>query len=117
VQNDLLKLLKTVLQDEIHKTFTPDLVKSAVIKVIENVDSSVELKLSEDFEKELAEYVQKHLQKSDHLVSITKDNSILKGFSITKTDQGWSYHITPEEVAEILNGHLSKRWINILKSK
>lgn len=117
VQNDLLKLLKTVLQDEINKAFTPDLIKSAVIKVIENVNSSVELKLPEDFEKELAEYVQKHLQTSGNLVTITKDDSILKGFSVTKTDQGWSYHITPQEVAEILNGHLSNRWINVLKSK
>ena len=117
VQNDLLKLLKTVLQDEINKAFTPDLIKSAVIKVIENVNSSVELKLPEDFEKELAEYVQKHLQTSGNLVTITKDDSMLKGFSVTKTDQGWSYHITPQEVAEILNGHLSNRWINVLKSK
>ncbi len=117
VQNDLLKLLKTVLQDEINKAFTPDLIKSAVIKVIENVNSSVELKLPEDFEKELAEYVQKHLQTSGNLVTITKDDSMLKGFSVTKTDQGWSYHITPQEVAEILNGQLSNRWINVLKSK
>jgi len=116
VQNDLLKLLKAVLSTEVEKTFTPDLVKSTVLKIIENVDGTVEIKLPEATEKELATYVQQQLQASNGLVSITKDKSILKGFTVTKTDQGWSYHITPEEVSEILNTHLSEKWVNILKN-
>ncbi|UMB62031.1 hypothetical protein MHL31_07510 [Lutibacter sp. A80] len=117
VQNDLLKLLKTVLSNKVTKTFTPDLVKSTVLKIIENADSSVEVKLSEDLKKELAGYIQQELQASKSLVSITKDNSILKGFTVTKTDQGWSYNITPDEVSEILNDHLSSKWVDILKNK
>lgn len=117
VQNDLLKLFKSVLEREVHATFTPDLLKSAITKVIENVGSEIELKLPENVEQELADHIHQRLQKSDSLVSLIKDDTILHGFSITKTDQGWSYHITPEEVAGLLNAHLSGKWVNILKNE
>lgn len=115
VQNDLLKLFGAVLEREVHGAFTPGLIKSAIVKVIENVGSEVELKLPADLEQELADYIHRHLQTSDGLVSITKDDNMLNGLSIVKTDQGWSYHISPEEVAELLNNHLSGKWANILK--
>ncbi|MGB5819191.1 MAG: hypothetical protein WBG90_06865 [Saonia sp.] len=116
VQNDLLKLFEVLLEREIRTAFTPDLIKSAILKVIENVGGEVELKLPADVEQDLADHIQQRLQTSNDLVSITKDEHMLHGFSIVKTAQGWSYHISPEEVAELLNTHLGKRWSYILKN-
>ncbi|RKN79676.1 hypothetical protein [Ulvibacterium marinum] len=117
VRNDLLKLLGAVLEREIETALTPDLLEEAVLKVIENVGSGVTLKLPENAEAKLVDRIQKRLQTSDTLASISKDATILNGFSITKTDQGWSYHISSEEVAELLNVHLSPKWVQILKNE
>lgn len=116
-QNDLLKLLKALLEQELETNFTPDLMEKAVLKVVENVGSGVTLVLPKNMETKLAEKIQKRLQASNNLVSITTDTTLLHGFSITKTDQGWSYHISPKEVAELLNAHLSPKWVNILKNE
>lgn len=117
VRNNLLELFRAVLEKEIHRTFTPDLVKSAVMKVIENIGGEVELKFPEALEQELADYIHQRLQTSDDLVSITRDDSILAGFSITKTNEGWSYRISPEEVAELLQPHLIGKWVDVLKNE
>ncbi|WP_303315765.1 hypothetical protein Q4Q34_14180 [Flavivirga abyssicola] len=117
LQNSLLKLFGAVLEKEVHKVFTPDLLKSAVVKVIENIGSGIELKLSEDFEQALADHIHQHLKTSKDFVSITKADNMLNRLSIIKTDEGWSYHISPEEVAALLNTHLSGKWMNILKNE
>lgn len=116
VRNDLLKLFQVVLEKEIRRDFTPDLLKSAVVKVIEHIGSDVELKLPEEFEQELADHIHQRLQSSSP-VSIIKEDSALKELTITKTDQGWSYRISPEEIAELLKSHLIGRWVHILKNE
>lgn len=117
VRNNLLQLFGAVLEKEIHNAFTPDLVKSAVVKVIENIGSDITLKLPGAFEQELADYIHQRLQTSDKLVSIIGDDSILAGFSITNTDEGWSYRISPEEIAELLQPHLIEKWVDVLKTE
>jgi hypothetical protein len=47
---------------------------------------------------------------------ILKKNNLLSGFSISKTDEGWSYEITTEEIADLLNQHLSPKWVELLKN-
>jgi hypothetical protein len=117
VRNDLLKIFQVVLEKEIQKEFTPDLIKTAITKVIENIGSDVELKLPQEFRKELADYIHSRLKSSEKLLSIMEDNSVLTGFSITKKQQGWSYTVSPEEVAEALKNHLNNNWINILQKE
>ena len=115
VRNELLHTFQSILEAETRKEFTPDLLKTAIVKVIEDIGGDVELKLSPEFSEELADYIHDRLKSSEKLVSIAKDNTILNGFSIAKKDLGWSYTVSPEEVAEALNKHLNKRWVNILK--
>ena len=117
VRNDLLKIFQVVFEKEIRNEFAPDLIKTAITKVIENVGGEVELKISKELSKELADYIHNRLKSSEKLLSIIEDNSVLHGFSITKKDQGWSYTISPEEVAEALKNHLNNNWINILKNE
>lgn len=117
VRNELLRMFRAVLEAETRKEFTPDLLKTAIVKVIENIGRDVELKLSPEFLKELADYIHGRLKSSDQLVSIMEDNSTLKGFSITQKKEGWSYTISPEEVAEALQNQLSNNWVNILKKE
>jgi F0F1-type ATP synthase membrane subunit b/b' len=114
VKNDLLKLFEAVFEREVKQSFTPDLIKTAVLLVIDNIGNDIELKLPEDVEQELLDAIYEQLQVSDYSKSILKEKNLLKGFSITKTDQGWSYEITPQEIANILNEYLSQNWINIL---
>ena len=102
VRNELLNIFSAVLETEIKREFTPDLLKTAIIKVVENIGSDVELKLSKAFSEELADYIHKHLISGETLVSLVEDNSVLQGFTITNNQQGWSYTISTEEVTEAL---------------
>lgn len=117
VRNDLLKMLKVALENEVEINFTPDLIENAILKVIGNVGSGTTLKLPEEMEAKLAEKIRKRLQELDNLDAISTDTTLLKGFVISKTDQGWSYRISPEEVAELLNEHLSPKWVAMLKNQ
>lgn len=116
LRNDLLRLFNSVLKKEINRDFTPDLLKSAIVKVVENIGSDVELKMPEDFTRDLADYIHQRLQASSP-VSIIQEDSLLKQVTITKTDQGWSYQISPEEIAELLHSHLIGKWVSILKNE
>ncbi|PRX55415.1 hypothetical protein [Flagellimonas meridianipacifica] len=116
VRNDLLRLLKVVLQQEVESSFTPELIENAVLKVIENVGSGSALQLAESMETKLAENICKRLQSNSNISEITKDSNLLIGFVVTKTKEGWSYEITPEEVTELLNKHLGPRWALMLKN-
>ncbi len=117
VRHDVLQLLGAVLENEVEAAFTPSLIEKVVLKIADNLDSGVSLKLPDTLEKDLAAQIWKRLQASDNLITISKDSSLNKGVSIVKTDQGWSYHISPEEVTELLHAHLSPRWIQILKNE
>jgi vacuolar-type H+-ATPase subunit E/Vma4 len=115
VRNDLLKLLKNLLEQEVEDNFTPDLMEKAILIIMENMGSGTELRLSEDMESELAEKVRRRLQQSNTSNSISMDSALLTGFSVAKTDEGWSYHISSKELTDLLNDHLSPKWIEILE--
>lgn len=117
VRNELLNVFQAVLETETRREFTPDLLKTAILKVVENIGGDVELKLSSKDTEELADYIQSRLKSSERVVAIMEDKSNLDGFTITKKKEGWSYTITPEEVAEGLRKHLNKNWLEILKKE
>lgn len=117
VRNELLHIFQLALESEIHQEFTPDLMKSAIEKVIDNIGTDVELLLSNDDAKELSNYIHTRINSSIDIVSIIEDSEVLKGFTITKKNQGWSYTISPEEIAEALKKHLNKNWRNILQKE
>jgi V/A-type H+-transporting ATPase subunit E len=117
VRNELIEMFDAVLKAEVNKEFSPELLKSTIIKVIENIGGDVDVRLSSENSKELAEYIHARLQSTDQIASIVEDNTVLKGFSISHKTEGWSYDITPEEVAESLRAHLNTNWLNILKKE
>jgi vacuolar-type H+-ATPase subunit H len=117
VRNELLNVFQAVLETEIRREFTPDLLKTAILKVVENIGGDVELKLPSKDAKELAEYVQSRLKSSEKVVAIMEDKSNLDGFTIAKKKEGWSYSVTPEEVTEGHKKHLNKNWLEILKQQ
>jgi V/A-type H+-transporting ATPase subunit E len=115
VRNELLQMFQAVLEAETRQEFKPDLVKSAIVKVIENIGSEVELNLSPEFSQELSSYIHSQLKSSDTPVKVVENNTILKGFSIAQKDQGWTYTITAEEVAAALQNYLNPNWVKILQ--
>jgi V/A-type H+-transporting ATPase subunit E len=117
VRNALLQLFQRVLEAETRREFTPDLMKTAIAKVIDNIDGAVEVTLAPEFAQELAEYLHARLQSSDEWVTIAAGNATLQGFSIAKKDQGWSYTISPEEVAAALQNYLNPNWVKIMQQE
>jgi len=115
VQNDLRKLFGSVLERDIQSAFDGDLLKKAILQVLDNIDSEVTIQLPPDLEDELTDFIQKQVQSSGDLAEVTTDDSLVRGFSIKKTDQGWSYQVTPEEVSAILTDHLSHKWASIIQ--
>lgn len=116
LRNDILSLFGSVLEQEIHKQFTPDLLKSAVVPLIQNIGSDVELSLPADFKEELASYIHKQLKESD-IQTLIKEGSTLSRLTITQKEQGWSYDISPDEIAQLLKSHLIGKWTDILKKE
>ena len=114
IKNDLLELFKAVLEKEIEKTFTSEMMISVVEKVVNTVGKDVTLKLPADMEQNVVDAIQKQVQTSGSSISILRDRELFSGLSIFKNEEGWSYQITPQEVAELLNTFLSKKWIEIL---
>jgi vacuolar-type H+-ATPase subunit E/Vma4 len=117
VQNDLRKLFASVLERDIQSAFDTDLMKKAVLRVLENLDEEVAIRIPPQLESELTDYIQKQVQTSGDLAKIATDESLIRGFSVKKTEQGWSYQITPEEVSTILSDHLSRKWASLIQNE
>lgn len=117
VKNDLLDLLGAVLDREVQKSFKPDLMKDAIVQVVKNVGGEVELKMPESFTTELADYIHQQLNDADGTVTIRSEQTQLNQLTIQKTDQGWSYDISPEEVGQLLRQQLTGKWTELLKKE
>jgi V/A-type H+-transporting ATPase subunit E len=117
VRNDLLQLLRATLEDEVEKSFTPELMKSVINQLIDQLGSEVEFRLPEEHSRELAEFIQKKMQESDETITLLEEKGDASGILITKKDQGWSYTISPEQVTESLLPHLNAKWVQILSEK
>lgn len=117
LHNDVNQLFKSVLQQEVDASFTPDLVKSAVLKILEQMGTKSEVQLPASLKNEVAAYIQKQLQHTKDLTKISTNTALVKGFIIANEEEGWSYQITPEEVTELIYSQLSNQWKMILNSK
>lgn len=117
LHNDIKHLFNEVLQQEVDASFTPDLVKTAVLKILEQIGTNTEVQLPDSLKNEVAVYIHKQLQQSQDVTKISANSSLIKGFVIAKEEEGWSYQITPKEVTELLNSQLSNQWKEILSSK
>jgi vacuolar-type H+-ATPase subunit H len=117
LRNDLLRTYKKVFETEVRKEFTPDLIKTAILKVVDSIEGDMELRVSEEFFEEVSEFTQSRLKSLKKLPTIVADDSIINGFSVVQKNQGWSYLISPEQVATALEKYLSKNWMNILKNE
>ncbi|MDH3709351.1 MAG: hypothetical protein OER04_05665 [Cyclobacteriaceae bacterium] len=113
VRNQLLELFRKTFEAEVRDSFGPDLIRSVITRVIENVGTDVELRLPNNFMKELSEYIHEHVATASS-ISIIQDSALLEGLSIVKKDQGWSYDISPEQVMEAVMPQLNAKWIQIL---
>lgn len=116
LQNDIKSLLDAVLHKEVDSAFSPELMQAAVLKVVEQVGGNSEVQLPENMLQDVAAYIHKQLKDSKTLPKISADAALVNGFSIAKKDEGWSYDITPKEVADVLNVHLSSKWVELLKN-
>lgn len=115
VRNDLLAMLKAVLEREVDNAFSPELIEKAVLQILENVGSGASLELSGNLGEELAGQIQQRLQASGAWGSISREASLVNGFAISREREGWTYRVTPEEVTEWLHAYLTPKWIEILK--
>ena len=112
--NDISHLFRSVLEQEVNASFSPKTVKNLVLKTLEQVGTNSEVQLPEDLKNEVTSYIHKQLQQSKELTKISANTALIKGFKITNKDEGWSYHITPEDVTELLFEQLSEQWKKIL---
>ena len=117
VRNEILQIFQSMLESEVKEAFSPDLIKEAIVKVVDNIGQDVTLKLPSPMTAEIAEYIQSRVTAPETLVTVIEDNSILNGFSVASSDEGWSYSITPSAVSEALNAHLNSNWLKILKTE
>lgn len=114
MRNDILKLLGRALDAKLAVSFNADVLKRAIEQILSQVGQDVEMKISPDLETELAAYIRNELKVDAGQVVTTRDPSLLNGVKLIKTQEGWSYDITAEEVGQLLKSHLTDQWISIL---
>jgi V/A-type H+-transporting ATPase subunit E len=112
-KNDLLALFKAVLQAEVQAAYDPDLYKTLVLHIVDTVGENSAITLPGHLEEQVVKEIHKKVANSEKSVKILQSNQLLNGLKVTKTDEGWSYNITAEEVTELLNQQLSKKWMDI----
>ncbi|MEO1031382.1 MAG: hypothetical protein AAFX55_08250 [Bacteroidota bacterium] len=117
VKNDIQKLFKLALEANIKDAFTPDLYSSIITHVMNSLGSNIAIALPADMEDQLLKSIQKKVATSQTIPEIIKKEQLLSGLSVTKTDEGWSYDITAEEITSLLSQQLSQKWIEFLNTK
>ncbi|MEL7122435.1 MAG: hypothetical protein AAFO07_23520 [Bacteroidota bacterium] len=115
VRNQLINRFEQVLEKEIDQNFSSDLMKTAILKVVENIGSQqIQFQLPEQFATELAQYIHAQVQNAEETIKISTTFSKDNQLAITKTDEGWTYQIGPKEVATLLKSSLIEKWVEIL---
>ena len=114
LQNDLLQLMSNVLEQEVSGQFKPEVIREAIVRVLENIGGGVEVKLSDDLLGQLSGQLQQKIQASDAVVKKDDRQGLSKHITISKTDEGWSYQINPETVSELLKTQLSDSWVEMI---
>ncbi|MFD1615320.1 hypothetical protein [Gelatiniphilus marinus] len=116
VKNDLLKLFKSVLEAEVKGTFTIELYTKVILQITKSIGNNLAITLPASIENQMVEAIRKKVAESNNSIKIIESEQLLSGLSVAKTNEGWSYDITAEEVAALLSQHLSKKWVAILNS-
>jgi len=114
LRNELLHLLKNVLQKEIDEHFTPELTEKAILEIIQNIDVGVSLSLPNDLKDNLSAKTMSLLQSQDTALHFDK-NRIAKGLIVENKNEGWTYMVSPEQITALLYNQLSPKWVEILK--
>ncbi|NNK73141.1 MAG: hypothetical protein HKO94_08105 [Flavobacteriaceae bacterium] len=117
VKNDLLKVFRSVLETEVAASFTPELYTSVVKKIIDTLGGNTNITLPDKMEDQLIDAIRTKVAQPGKNIGISKDEQLFSGLSITKTDEGWSYDITAEEVSELISQNLNRKWVDILNEK
>ena len=117
VKNDIQKLFKSVLEAEVDDAFTTELYTKVIFKIIDNLGQNTTIALPEDLQDQMVKSIQKSVTASNSAIEILKKNNLLSGLSVMKTDEGWSYDITAEEIADLLSLQLSPKWVELLNNK
>lgn len=114
LENDIKKMFETILETEVKNSFSNDVVKNAILKIIAQVGSETEIHLPEKSISEIESYIQKQLQDTKKNIKIVPNNSLINGFEIHKKEEGWSYKITSKELTELLHSYLNVKWKTLL---
>ncbi|MBT8270433.1 MAG: hypothetical protein KJO25_00165 [Bacteroidia bacterium] len=117
VKNDLLKVFRSVLETEVAASFTPELYTSVIKKIIDTLGGNTNITLPDKMEDQLIDAIRTKVAQPGKNIGISKDEQLFSGLSITKTDEGWSYDITAEEVSELISQNLNRKWVDILNEK
>ncbi len=117
VKNDIEKLLKSVLEVEVKEAFTADLYTQVISKVMDSLGENTAIALPSDLEDQMVKSIQKRVGEPKITAKIITKNDLLSGLSVSNTDEGWSYDITAEEIADLLSQHLSPKWAELLNTK
>ncbi len=117
VKNEIIRLLTSVLEKEVQETFDRNLWEQVVSQSLSNLGSNTRLEISSDVAEKLSDQLIVKLQASEQ-VSLRMDRvSGAESLRITKTDQGWSYDISPEMIARVLSDSLGPDWSDYLGEK
>lgn len=117
VKNDLLQLYDAVFQANIASSFSPDLYADVVKQVIDKIGEDTKIALPEELSDNVVESIRKQVAEAKVSSEIIKDQRLGSGLSLSKTDEGWTYDISPEAISELMSQHLSQRWLDILNTK
>ena len=116
LKDDIIQLLKSVLEVNIEKAFSKDVYVSVIEEFTKTLKGNLSIALPEKLENQLIDAVRQEVAQNHKTATIIKDQKLLSGLSVKQTDEGWSYDITAKEITELLARNLSQRWMTILNS-
>ncbi|MEZ4987865.1 MAG: hypothetical protein R2795_23025 [Saprospiraceae bacterium] len=114
LQQELFDLLQTVLEKEVRKSLTPDLIRAVIVPILENVGKDAEIQLPDEQLTDLLAHLRHQLKEEASSIKVKAGKLEEAHFQIRKTEEGWRYDITPEAITEALRPLLAKKWEQIL---
>lgn len=115
VQHNLMQVFQSTLEKEVRKGFSPDLIQSVINSVTANIGNDVEINLPKETLMELTDYIHDKVQKNGDEITFNADESLGDTIRISKSQEGWSYHLSPETIATALHPFLTRNWLELLK--
>jgi vacuolar-type H+-ATPase subunit H len=115
LQQEIIAMLRSVLETRVDQAFTPDLVRTAITPVLAHIGQDTELVVPAQILPQFSEYIRQQWAGQEPSITFKAGAEGSRNIQIRQAAEGWHYEVSPATITEALYPFLAPHWIDLLE--